>query len=1190
MRKFKKFFELGKGAVLLMAVVMGVMGSCTSIMALGADKTNHALGAGYEVGETLLNQNTIVPKPVSCTYGTGTFKITADTDLIVYAGSVDLDEVKGAAEYLADKLKPSTGFDLPVIADQSPTADDICFKIIEKDQNLATGVNYATAGDEGYAFAANAVGIQLTAYAPEGLFRGVQTIRQLLPPEIERDSPVNNVDWEIQYINIVDYPRYEYRGIMLDVSRHFYTKEMVLRQIDLVSQYKLNVVHLHLSDDQGFRIAFDGYPELTEFGGSTKILNNYLYNVDNTVGNQPRLYPGSMSYGITPGYYTKADFQEIIDYADERFITIVPEIEFPSHCYSQLLSLPLLNSAGIVQDSALTGTGSSLDGNSAFWTCKVGQSVSVNPNSNTTAGKYTKAYIEDIFDQIAEMLPENHRYIHIGGDEAHNQSHSDFLGVTKLAIDTVRGKGKLSMMWSPPGNGEYYWADIYQLWTADSVGAALAANRNNRVLASPIHNAYIDQYTTDRMPVGHNWVRANSPSDVYNWDPEKTIPAEYRNQGRVIGVEGPVWSETYGTEEGLDMLVYPRIMALGEVAWSPAEDRSGTGAGTPWADFAPRAAAQGSRMTYQGITFANETSIWEKQTINVTTNNTACTTPVDTPRSGQFIFSKTSGQGNPVAIKMMSKPSQGKVTLEKDGNWTYTPAKGFIGKDSFTVGFQVEGYGVPLGDTAPSNRGTGQYYACRNVYIEVTANGEEKIPVTVSKAAARPTNIRVELDPPVPELLASNFSIRGAVVRMAESFDNGSSYVLVTTPRNTNRDYQLSIKKDNYEFNTVDLPVHNISPKPVSFEGQSASFIIKPNTKILVEAENASDLKVSIAAANVLADKLKRAAGYNIQVAASGIAGIRDISMKTISGYQNLAPGVNYETAGDGGYALKIGVDGAFLTAYAPEGIINGIRAISQLLPPEIESDSLVNNVNWVMTYADILDYHQDSVVMNQSGDRIEASYSICNDTKAVQESICILAAYDSGEKLVDIRQKKLTAAPYEGRAATITMPFREDYTLKAFLWDGRTYKPLCEAVTDIQPQQKEPVTVYYSAEMADINSGIGMNLSRNTASPSGWMISNTDRTGAYFQWNQVVGDTDANYLLKIYYATGNTAASFKVIVNGNDAGSISLSGNDWGQFSGVSELQLPSSLFNPDGDNTIRFEFENNGGANVGQISVTTY
>ena len=136
-----------------------------------------------------------------------------------------------------------------------------------------------------------------------------------------------------------------------------------------------------------------------------------------------------------------------------------------------------------------------------------------------------------------------------------------------------------------------------------------------------------------------------------------------------------------------------------------------------------------------------------------------------------------------------------------------------------------------------------------------------------------------------------------------------------------------------------------------------------------------------------------------------------------------------------------------------------------------------------------------------------------------------------------------------------------------------------CEAVTDIQPQQKEPVTVYYSAEMADINSGIGMNLSRNTASPSGWMISNTDRTGAYFQWNQVGGDTDANYLLKIYYATGNTAASFKVIVNGNDAGSISLSGNDWGQFSGVSELQLPSSLFNPDGDNTIRFEFENNGG-----------
>lgn len=224
---------------------------------------------------------------------------------------------------------------------------------------------------------------------------------------------------------------------------------------------------------------------------------------------------------------------------------------------------------------------------------------------------------------------------------------------------------------------------------------------------------------------------------------------------------------------------------------------------------------------------------------------------------------------------------------------------------------------------------------------------------------------------------------------------------------------------------------------------------------------------------------------------------------------------------------------------------------------------------------------------MVEGESNVKANYTIKNYSDKKIDALCMIAKYDNNGLLKDMEKKIIPVESFESISEQITVPYSGE-SVKAFIWDADTFAPLCNAVTDVQP--REPVTDYYSAQDANYNSGIGMGKAVNPNSPSGWMISNTDRDGAYFQWDNVVGDADAsNYLLKIYYATGNAAASFKVIVNGKDAGSISLSGNDWGQFNGVSELKLPSSLFEQGSNNTIRFEFENNGGANVAQISVMT-
>jgi hexosaminidase len=404
----------------------------------------------------------------------------------------------------------------------------------------------------------------------------------------------------------------------------------------------MNVFHFHLTEDHGYRIAFDGYPELNDFGGATKMMTTTnensgsgLYDQANVVGTQARFAPGSIYYSYTPDYYTREDFQEIIDYAEARYVAIVPEIEFPGHSYSQNFSLPLLNNGKPyntneadfplhqLPNPALTWSGSGT--NLAMWAGRVNQSFSASPMHDTVSGKYIKAYIDDIFAQLAAMLPPRSQYIHYGGDEVGRVSHADYCDITSYISDTINSHGLQSMQWNQGSSNttDFPWADVtINYWNGNTPWdyTARVVRDGAKVLASISSKAYVDIYTSTAMPMGLSWPRSagvNVPIS-YQWDPEHAVPEEYRDQGYVIGVEASLWGETIGREPTIDWMAYPRLPSYAEIGWSPKEERyNGTGGATlwtnystgnpvstpAWEDYKARLASQGIRLTYQGVTY-----------------------------------------------------------------------------------------------------------------------------------------------------------------------------------------------------------------------------------------------------------------------------------------------------------------------------------------------------------------------------------------------------------------------------------------------------------------------------------------------------------------------------------------------------------------------------------------------------------
>ncbi|WP_061302195.1 beta-N-acetylhexosaminidase, partial [Clostridium botulinum] len=329
------------------------------------------------------SNNDIIPKPLSYKVGEGNFIITKDTSIYVKGNTKEeTEEISKIAEFIREKLRASTGFELNIIQGKEGKSGSIYLTTIGSKESQ---------GNEGYEIVTTPKNVKIVAYKAEGISRGVQTLRQLLPPDIEKNTIANDVEWNIPVSIINDEPEYNYRGLMIDVARHFFTIDEVKRQIDYAAQYKINRVHLHLSDDQGWRLEIKKYPDLTIIGGSTEV------------------------GGGKGGYYTQEEFKELVKYAAERYVEIIPEFDMPGHSNAALASYGFLNKDG-KRRLLYTGT-------------EVGFS------SFMAHSEETYEFIEDVIKEVSKISPS--KYIHIGGDEANSTKKEDydyFVGkVSKMA-------------------------------------------------------------------------------------------------------------------------------------------------------------------------------------------------------------------------------------------------------------------------------------------------------------------------------------------------------------------------------------------------------------------------------------------------------------------------------------------------------------------------------------------------------------------------------------------------------------------------------------------------------------------------------------------------------------------------------------------------------------------------------------
>ena len=351
----------------------------------------------------------------------------------------------------------------------------------------------------------------------------------------------------LKALAVVDAPRFGYRGFMLDVARHFFTVDEVKQFIDLLALYKLNVLHLHLSDDQGWRIEIKSRPRLAAMGSATQVGGG----------------PG--------GFYTQADYAEIVRYAQERYISIVPEIDMPGHTNAALVAHPELSCSRRVPHSLDSSAAPAL-----YTGTEVGWST-LCPNKEETY-----ALIDDIVRELAAITPG--RYLHIGGDEVEVLTREEYIKFVERVQTIVVRHGKEMIGWEEIGKARLRPTTLVQQWKSDS--AVLALQSGAKLIMSPAKRAYLDMKYTNATELGLTWAALIEVSDLYNWD-----PATYQvgvTESNIVGIEGPIWSETLRNITAVQYLALPRLPALAEVAWSPQSARN-------WESFRARIAAHAPR-------------------------------------------------------------------------------------------------------------------------------------------------------------------------------------------------------------------------------------------------------------------------------------------------------------------------------------------------------------------------------------------------------------------------------------------------------------------------------------------------------------------------------------------------------------------------------------------------------------------
>lgn len=485
--------------------------SCTS--SKHSTETNSQLGF-----------NTLIPKPLSVSSTDSHFTIDEAIRIQLDNNSTELSEV---GLFLKTELEKRTGISASIKSfEVGPSSMYIIIKNLDSDN------------PEAYELDITENALYLSSNTSEGAFRGIQTILQLI-------HHTDTGDWIIPTGMIKDEPQYAYRGTMLDVSRHFFGVDYLKKYIDILAYYKINHLHLHLSDDQGWRIEIKSWPLLTEIGGSTDVGGG----------------PG--------GFYTQEDFKELVEYAAQRFITIVPEIDMPGHSNAATASYPILNGTDTTPE-LYTGK-------------KVGFST-FDTRSDTVY-----AFVDDVIREISAISPGP--YFHVGGDESHVTEDADYIYFINRVEKIVQKYGKRMIGWTEVAQADLDSTSIAQYWVHPEK-AAMAIQKNMQLILSPAERTYLDMKYDSLSPFGYNWIGYISVEHAYDWNPE-----EYFEDGDVIGIEAPLWSENFSTADSLEFMAFPRLIGIAELGWTTKSNRN-------WMEYKERLAHQAYYLRRNNINFS----------------------------------------------------------------------------------------------------------------------------------------------------------------------------------------------------------------------------------------------------------------------------------------------------------------------------------------------------------------------------------------------------------------------------------------------------------------------------------------------------------------------------------------------------------------------------------------------------------
>lgn len=507
----------------------------------------------------------IIPVPMELTQSEGAFTLKKSTAIAV--SSPDFAPV---AAYLAAKIKGSTGYDLQIVQQSNP--DNAI--VLELDTRVPVGM-------EGYLLNSTPTGVVIRARTPQGIFYGVQTLLQLLPAEIESPEPIKGIEWSLPVVSIKDEPRFVYRGLMLDVARHFNSVEFIKKQLDVLAMFKINRFHWHLTEDQLWTIEIKQYPKLTQIGSQ-------------------RVEGDGTTHG---GFYTQEQIKEVVSYAAERFIDVIPEIELPGHALAALSAYPEYSCTGGPFKNRI------------IW--------GVESDVYCAGNEATMQFVENIISEVAALFPS--QYFHIGGDECPKerwekcpkcQAKARELGL-KMKIDStgkrhsveeqlqshfikriakhLAGLGKQMIGWDEILEGGLAPDAIVMSWRGVA-GGIEAAKQGHQVIMTPGSGGmYIDHYQgapeVEPVTIGGN---ANLKK-TYSYDP---IPVDLPQdkQQYILGAQCNMWTEYDKSADVVEYMIYPRILALAELTWSQASHRD-------WDSFSQRVNNAYARLDYHQINY-----------------------------------------------------------------------------------------------------------------------------------------------------------------------------------------------------------------------------------------------------------------------------------------------------------------------------------------------------------------------------------------------------------------------------------------------------------------------------------------------------------------------------------------------------------------------------------------------------------